>query len=35
MLLNFIFGNTFGSFDIDKVLSHLVQLGGFHKELQE
>lgn len=34
-LLNFFFDDRFGSFDVNKVLSHLIQLGSLHKELQE
>ena len=35
MLLNFIHCDLLGLFDVDKILSHLLQLGSFHKKLQE
>lgn len=33
MLPNFILRNMLGGFDVDKVLSHLLQLGSFHEKL--
>lgn len=35
MLFNFIFCHMFGFFNVDEVISHLLQLGSFHKKLQE
>lgn len=35
MLFNFILCDSLGGFDVDEVLSHLLQLGSFHKKLQE
>lgn len=35
MLFNFILCEMFGGFDVNKVLSHLVQLSSFHKKLKE
>lgn len=35
MLFNFIFCHMFGFFNVDEVVSHLLQLGSFHKKLQE
>ena len=34
MLFNFILCEMFGGFDVNKVLSHLVQLRSFHKKLE-
>lgn len=35
VLLNFILSDILGGFDVDKVLPHLLQLGGFHKKLSK
>lgn len=35
LLFNFVFCQMFGFFNVDEVVSHLLQLGSFQKKLQE